>query len=213
MTPETEPTATPPAPAAPAAPAPAPAAPAAAPAAPAAPAAEPTADAPATGTVDWQAKSREWEKRAKENFGKATEYDKLVAASQTETERAQSDAAAARQHVDEMRSEIASAKIEAALTGVVPDPAAVVADLNLAKFVTDDGKVDAEAVTALRTKYEALAPAGNGPRTPAPTPGQGANSTPRAGQINREALDGMTPAEIVKARRDGLLNDVLGIQQ
>lgn len=166
-----------------------------------------------TETVEfWRDMAREQEKRAKDNVGKAKEYDKLVAASQTETERAQAAAEAAEQRAADMQGRIVAAEIKAALTGVVPDPAAVVGDLNLAKFVTDDGNVDAEAVTALRERYEKLAPAGDGPRTPAPTPGQGANTTPRAGQITREALDTMSQTQIHEARKAGLLNDILGIQ-
>ena len=174
----------------------------------------PVADPPAEPyAVDWKAKAREWEKRAKANSGKASEYDKLVTASQTETERAQSAAQQAEQRVAEMQGRIAAAEIKAALTGVVPDPAAVVDDLNLARFVNEDGEVDGAAVKTLREKYEAMKPAGTeGPRTPAPTPGQGANTQPRAGQITREQLDTMKPDAIVKARRDGLLNDILGIK-
>lgn len=169
----------------------------------------PAADPPAT---DWKAEARKWEDRSKANSGKAKEYDKLVAASQTETERAQAAAEAAEARVADMQGRIVAAEIKAALTGVVPDAAAVVDDLNLAKFVTDDGSIDTEAVTALRSRYEALAPAGDGPRTPAPTPGQGANSTPRPGQITEQALSGMTPAQIVEARKAGLLNDLMGIK-
>lgn len=174
----------------------------------------PAVDPPPAQEPDWKAESRKWEGRSKENSKKAAEYDKLVAASQTETERAQADATAARQEAEAMRGQIAAAEIKAALTGVVADPAAVVDDLNLAKFVTDEGSIDAEAVKALRDRYAALSPTGTeGPRTPAPTPGQGANSTPRPGQITREALETMSPEAIVKARKDGLLNDVLGIRQ
>ena len=39
-----------------------------------------------------------------------------------------------------------------------------------------------------------------------------AASVPEHGQITREALDNMTAAEIVQARKAGRLNDVLGIQ-
>lgn len=51
---------------------------------------------------------------------------------------------------------LAAAEIKAALTGVVPDPATVVGDLNLAKYVTETGDVDSEAVAALRERWVAI---------------------------------------------------------
>lgn len=168
---------------------------------------------------DWKARARQWEREAKKAKAeaeklapKAAEYDKLDAASKTETERAQAAATAAEERAAAMQGRIAAAEIKAALTGIVPDPAAVVEDLNLDRFVTAEGEIDAAAVTALKEKYATFAPAGDGPRTPAPTPGQGANTQPRAGQLTREALKNMSPAEIVKAQSEGLLNDVLGVK-
>ena len=55
-------------------------------------------------------------------------------------------------------TERAAARIEVALTGVVPDPASIVEDLNLARYVTNDGQVDAKAVKALVDKFAALSP-------------------------------------------------------
>lgn len=173
----------------------------------------PAVDPPAQETTDWKAESRKWEQRAKDNVAKAQEYDKLEEASKSELQRAQDAAQRSDAQVAEMRNEIASAKIEAALAGIVDDPSAVVADLNVAKFLDANGAVDAEAVKALRERYEAFAPPGNGPRTPQPTPGQGANTQPAAGQLTREALKTMSPAEIVAAQAAGQLNDVLGVKQ
>ena len=51
---------------------------------------------------------------------------------------------------------IAGAEIKAVLTGLVPDPEAIVEDLNLDRYVTDEGQVDTEAVARLREKYAAL---------------------------------------------------------
>lgn len=53
---------------------------------------------------------------------------------------------------------LAAARVEAALAGVVPDDQIddVVDDLNLSRYVTDDGDVDDEAIRTLRDKYTAL---------------------------------------------------------
>ena len=86
-----------------------------------------------------------------------------------------------------MQERIASAEIKAALTGIVPDPSAVADDLNLAKFVTAEGDVDAAAISALREKYQAFAPT-NGARVPEPTPGTGCeHATPPRSDHPRSA--------------------------
>lgn len=58
----------------------------------------------------------------------------------------------------EAAQDLAAARIETALTGLVDDPAVIVEDLNLAKFITDDGKVDTDKVAALKAKYDGLKP-------------------------------------------------------
>lgn len=54
--------------------------------------------------------------------------------------------------------ELASAKVEAALKGIVPDSQIedVIEDLNLARYVGEDGKPDAEAIASLADKYKTL---------------------------------------------------------
>jgi DNA-binding transcriptional regulator YiaG len=103
--------------------------------------------------------SRKWEQRAKDNSKAAERLAEIEAANLSETEKAvkeaeQRGASAARA---DFGQRLAAAEIKAALTGVVPDPAAIVEDLNLGKYVTDTGDVDQEAVTALRSKYESFA--------------------------------------------------------
>jgi len=58
----------------------------------------------------------------------------------------------------EFGAELAGAKITAALTGIVPADqlGEVVEDLNIARYVTDEGKVDDDAVASLAAKYTAL---------------------------------------------------------
>lgn len=83
----------------------------------------------------------------------------LEEASKTEQEKAVSTAVAAARAelLGDVGKRLAAAKAEAALTGVVPDPAAIVADLNLSAFVDSEGEVDVDAIAALRKKYQEFA--------------------------------------------------------
>jgi hypothetical protein len=99
---------------------------------------------------------------------KASKLDELTASQQTELEKAVAKAldegkTAGRK---EAATIVAAARLEAALTGLVPDPRSIVEDLNLTKFVTDDGEVDEDAVKALREKYAAT----TGTTAPGPRP-------------------------------------------
>jgi hypothetical protein len=105
--------------------------------------------------------SRKWEQRAK----KADEDAEAARqAAMSDQERAVEDAkkAGKAEAVSELGQRIAAAELRAALTGLVPDPGSIVEDVNLAKFVTDDGEVDTEAVAAFRAKYEAQKPSFQG---------------------------------------------------
>ena len=53
---------------------------------------------------------------------------------------------------------LASAEVRTALTGIVPEDklGEVVEDLNLARYVGDDGEPDTDAIQALREKYKSL---------------------------------------------------------
>lgn len=103
------------------------------------------------------------EKDAKRARDLETELAKLRETSLTDAEKAldaarrEADQAARAEVTSAFAQRIAAAEIRAALTGVVKSPDAIVEDLNLAKFVTDTGDVDAEAVTRLREKFAAEA--------------------------------------------------------
>lgn len=120
-----------------------------------------------TEAAGYRAKLREAEPLVK----KAREIE---AANQTAQEKAEAAARQAEERAAAAVRRIASAEIRAALTGVVPDPAAVAEDLDLSRFIdAESGDVRPEAVEALKAKYAALAPP-SGPRAPAPNPAQGA---------------------------------------
>lgn len=114
--------------------------------------------------------------RFKEAEPKISEYERLVEASKSDLERAQEQAKAANDRAVGMLRDVATAKVEAALSGL-PDEirATLLEDINVDKFITDD-TVDTEAINALRAKYAAFAP----PEKPGmkPNPSQGASASP-----------------------------------
>lgn len=120
---------------------------------------------------DWQAEAEKWQSQAKKHerewkkFSK--ELDDLRQAQMSDQEKAVAEAEARGRTaaLSESGKRLAAAEVKAALTGVVPDPTAIVEDLDLARYVTDDGDVDAGAVEKLKAKYEAMKPTGD----PAPS--------------------------------------------
>lgn len=103
------------------------------------------------------AASRRWEERAKAN---QEQLEALKKSQMSDTEKAIEEAKAAgrAEAHGEVGQRLAAAEIKAALAGVVEDPASIVEDLNLAKYVTDKGDVDTEAVKALAEKFQKLSP-------------------------------------------------------
>lgn len=102
------------------------------------------------------------------------QFRALEEASQSAEERAQAQIKAAEERARNADRRIATAELRAALTGVVPDAAAFVEDLNVDRFIRD-GDVDTEAIQALRQKYAAYAPQQQ-PTGPRPNRGQGGSA-------------------------------------
>lgn len=180
---------------------------------------------PVAEAAKWKDLARKHEARAKANAKAAKELDELRVASMNDNEKAIAEAKrqGRQEATAELSEKIVGARIEAALTGVVPDPAAIVDDLNLGKYVTESGDVDTEAIEALRVKYAALNAGGaasdegngnGGKSKPKPDLKQGNRGNGSGGkpQLTRAQLTGMTPEAIEQARLDGQLNDVLGIK-
>lgn len=177
-------------------------------------------DPPDPGTsepeIDWKAKAREWEKRAKANQAEAkknADAAKRIAdieeAQKTAEQKAQDAAKAADQRAQAANQRVARAEVKAALTGIVDDPESIIEDLNLSRYLTDDGDVDEDAVAALRTKYEALRPPSR--RAPNPNPAQGANGSKEPEKPYTQAdLKSMTTDEINEARKTGKLDHLMG---
>ena len=103
---------------------------------------------------------------------KVAEYDRLAEASKTADERAQEAVKAAETRALASMQRVARAEVKAALTGLVDDPDAIVEDLNLARFIDDDGEINDGAIAALKTKYAGFA----GKRGPKPDLSQGSGA-------------------------------------
>jgi DNA-binding transcriptional MerR regulator len=94
--------------------------------------------------------SRKWEQRAKKNSSAAEELARLKREGMSEVEAA---VAAARAEERVKGGErIARSTFLAAAKGRIENPAEVVEEINLKKYVDDDGEVDDEAIAALVDK-------------------------------------------------------------
>jgi hypothetical protein len=101
--------------------------------------------------------SRKWETRAKKNSGAAEELARIKRDGMSEQEAAVA-AARAEERV-KGGEKIARSMFIAAAKGRIENPAEVVEDINLKKYVDDDGEVDDEAIAKL---VEKLAPKQSG---------------------------------------------------
>lgn len=163
----------------------------------------PAAAAEATAQqVDWEAEARKWkelsrknESRMKENAEKARLYDEAQEQGKSELQKAQEAAAKAEARAAAMEAEAMRAKVAAA-TGVD-------ADL-LSGSSEEELRASAERLLAWRS---AQVPKG----APSADAGVRGDEIRAARQLTREDLKKMSPAEIIKARQDGQLNNIMGI--
>lgn len=162
----------------------------------------PAAAEDAAQQVDWEAEARKWkelsrknESRMKENAEKARLYDEAQEQGKSELQKAQEAAAKAEARAAAMEAEALRAKVAAA-TGVD-------ADL-LAGSSEEELRASAERLLAWRG---AQVPKG----APATDAGVRGDEIRAARQLTRDDLKKMSPAEIIKARQDGQLNNMMGI--
>lgn len=136
----------------------------------------------------------------KESSAAAEKLAEYEEANKTEQEKLVAEAvkAARAEVLSEVGKKLAAAKIEAALTGIVSDPASVVEDLNLGKYLDSDGEVDADSVKALREKFSSIA---GGKKLPDVDFKQGAQG--KRPDIN---------SRIAQAQADGDVNTAINLQ-
>ena len=162
----------------------------------------PAAAEDAAQQVDWEAEARKWkelsrknESRMKENAEKARLYDEAQEQGKSELQKAQEAAAKAEARAAAMEAEALRARVAAA-TGVD-------ADL-LSGSSEEELRASAERLLAWRG---AQVPKG----APATDAGVRGDEIRAARQLTRDDLKKMSPAEIIKARQDGQLNNMMGI--
>ncbi|RMB81285.1 hypothetical protein [Streptomyces shenzhenensis] len=151
----------------------------------------------------WRAerdKRRELEQRLAQQ-GDADDSDKV---------RRQAEA----QALAKANTRIVRAEVKAAAAGKLADPADAYKFLDLGQFeVDDDGNVDsdevAEAIDDLIKSKPYLA-AATAKRFQGTGDGGAARKAPRPKQLSRADLKTMTPEQIVKAKADGRLSNLLG---
>ncbi len=111
---------------------------------------------------------------------------------------------------------ILKAEIRAAAAGKLNDPTDALKYVNLSDFeVGSDGEVDSAAVTAAIDALIQSKPylaAQGGQRFQGAADGGARTDATKPSQLTRADLAGMGPEAIVKAKAEGRLNDVLGIQ-
>lgn len=149
--------------------------------------------------------------RLKDAEPKLSEYDRLVEASQTETERAQAAATRAQQRVDQLTNRVVTAEVKALAANTFADPTDATAFIEASKYVSADGDVDTDAIKAALDDLLDRKPhlrAEPGRRTPAPNPAQGtsASGPTNVAQLSQSDLKSMTPEQIAEARKEGRLS-------
>lgn len=138
---------------------------------------------PETDDRDWKAEAEKWqalarknEERAKSNSQAAKELEKVRAAAMTETEKAVAEAKAAgvAEAARQAGPRIVRAEFRAAAAGQVDKQTldAYLEDVDLTKFLTDDGEPDIKAIEARIKRLGGGKPADfdGGARTPAAKP-------------------------------------------
>lgn len=168
--------------------------------------------------IDWEAKYRESQREAakwKANSRKnESNYKKLQKEQMTDADKALADAEAKGE--EKARTEYAkllvAAELKAALADVVSqdDISDILSDVREENYLTDDGTIDTDKVSAFRKRYQKLMPKGK--NDPGVTHGPRGKKTTGPEQLTRADLAGMSTDEVVKAKEAGKLNDILGIK-
>jgi len=183
----------------------------------------PTDQAPETATppaadmaaeaAKWKDLARKHEDRAKANLAAAKELESLKASMMSDQEKAIEAAVAAAKAETRtgLAGRLVAAEFRAAAAGRI-DTDALLAGLDASKFLADDGEPDTVRITEW---IDRLAPRSDTPPKPAPPKdlGQGARQTPAAAAPirDRAALKTMTPEQIEQARKDGRLDELMGV--
>jgi len=150
--------------------------------------------------TDWKAMARKWESRAKAakaDTEDAQRWREYLETQKTEQEKindalAQAKAEAEAAKLELMRIQVASAK------GITGEAARL-----LRGSTTEEIEAEAELLVSLMASSQ-------NPTKPQPDASQGRPAPTTAGQVTREQLEKMSPQEIMKAKTEGRLTELLG---
>lgn len=162
---------------------------------------QPEAEPQGKAETDWKAEARKWENRAKaaksdlEDAAKWREYE---ASQKSDHEKLADQLAEAQASASEAQAKLARYEI-ASLKGI---PAEAL------DLLTGSSREDLEAQA---DKLLSLIAEQSKPKSPRPDELQGKPATTPLGQLTENDLNGMTPTEIMEAKKAGRLNTVLGI--
>lgn len=156
-----------------------------------------------TATVDWKAEAEKWkalsrqnEDRAKANADKAKRFDAIEEQSKSEMQKLLEAKEAAEKRAAAAETASLKARI-AASKGV---------DVDLLTGTTQE-EITASADRLLAWRGPVTPPAS----TSSADAGQRGDNVAGPRQLTREDLKAMTPEQINKARRDGQLNQIMGV--
>lgn len=121
---------------------------------------------PKVDEVDWKAKAREWERRAKDNKTAADELAQIKESQKSEAEKAAERLSAAEKRAEAAESAVLRFKI-AAKHGI--------SDEDATEFLTG---TDEETLTRQAERLSKLTSEASKPRTPKPDPNQGTSGNP-----------------------------------
>jgi membrane protein involved in colicin uptake len=170
--------------------------------------------APNTDTVDWQAEAEKWKGLSRKHEGNwqavSKERDELKASTMTDTEKAieQAKAQARTETISEVNKRIGAAELKAAAaTAGAALPESLIALMDTSSVVNADGSTNTDLINQI---LSGLSPAQQPPAFSQNVGVGPQNNAGIAGQLTRDDLSRMSPAEIVKARKEGRLNHFLG---
>lgn len=169
------------------------------------PTVEPVAEVEAhaeTVTTDWKAEARKWENRAKSakaDSEAAAKWREYEASLKPEQERLADELAKFKAEASQATAELLRYRIasEKGITGEAT---------KLLKGSTQE-ELEAEAELLL-----SLIANQSKPKPPMPDENQGKPAPNAIGQLTEADIKNMSPAELNEARRNGRLNDLLGIK-
>ena len=182
--------------------------------------------------TDWQSKyeaqrkvNKDLERKLKEAYDKGDKVDELerqvaeLQGREAEYEASKKEQSIKDEALSHANQRILKAEIKAAAAGRLNDPSDALRYLDLSDFtVSEDGDVDTQAIgTALdglvkKKPYLGKAGTLTGPQGIIPPSGT-RDGDRGVEQLTRDDLKTMKPDEIVKAKAEGRLDDILGINK